>query len=93
MNDFVLCGELPVEYRFHFKAMCFLPVFKALFLSLPVELSGVVAVLSEGWCCCCVLFILALPACVCVWMLLSLCMPRGYSMDLSLIVQTDLIRD
>lgn len=47
MNDFVLCGELPVKYGFQFKAMCFLPVFKALFVSLPGELSGVGAVLRQ----------------------------------------------
>lgn len=48
MNDFVLlCGELPVKYGFHFKAVCFLPVFEALFLSLPGELSGVGAVLRQ----------------------------------------------
>lgn len=48
VNDFVLlCGELPVKYGFHFKAVCFLPVFEALFLSLPGELSGVGAVLRQ----------------------------------------------
>lgn len=94
MNDFVLCGELPVKYGFHFKAMCFYLYLKLFFF--PCLWNWVVWELfsdSEGRCCCCVLFILALPACVSVWMLLSLCMPRGCSMDLSLIVQTDLIRD